>query len=400
MAATRKTPEKKLSPKKRKRAAPKRAGPPPSPAPVAPLSPTRPATGPAVARDLARWFATARRDLPWRGAPGAARDPYQVWISEIMLQQTTVATAVPYFRRFMDRWPRVSDLAAAALDDVLHAWQGLGYYARARNLHRAARTVAETRGGAFPDTEEGLRTLPGVGPYTAAAIAAIAFGRRAVVVDGNVERVVARLFAVTEPLPAAKPRLRDLAGSLTPAAGAGDFAEAMMDLGATVCTVRRPACPRCPLRATCAARAAGIEHALPARAARAKKPLRRGRVFWCVDAPGRVLMRKRPEKGLLGGLMEFWSSDFSAPGARPPADPDRDPDAPCPGPWRGTGVEVRHVFTHFDLRLEIVAGAASARDVARLERAGGVFVHPEDFHRAALPTAMAKVAAAMAKAGR
>jgi len=223
-----------------------------------------------LSRAILDWYDGHRRDLPWRARPGEAADPYAVWLSEIMLQQTTVATVGPYFRRFLARWPRVEDLAAADLDDVLREWQGLGYYARARNLHKCAVVVAKEHGGRFPETEEGLRTLPGIGAYTAAAIAAIAFDRPAVVVDGNVERVMARLNAEDTPLPSAKPLLREYAARLTPGTRAGDYAQAVMDLGATVCTPRQPKCLLCPWNAACAARAEGIAETLPRRAARAK----------------------------------------------------------------------------------------------------------------------------------
>ncbi|HVO17494.1 MAG TPA: A/G-specific adenine glycosylase, partial [Alphaproteobacteria bacterium] len=267
---------------------------------VRPTAPARPGSasvkGPAAA--LLAWYDRHRRRLPWRAGPGERPDPYRVWLSEIMLQQTTVATVGPYFTAFLERWPDVARLAAAPLDDVLHAWQGLGYYARARNLHRCAAVVARDHGGRFPDTEDALRALPGVGAYTAAAIAAIAFDRPAVVVDGNVERVVARLHAVDAPLPAAKPELRRLAAALTPDARPGDFAQAMMDLGATLCTPRAPRCVLCPLMAGCAARTRGIAEELPRRTAKPEKPTRRGVAFFAVDADGAVLLRRRDESGL------------------------------------------------------------------------------------------------------
>src|SRR4051812_582044 len=228
---------------------------------------------------LQRWFAVDKRRLPWR-SEGEAPDPYRVWLSEVMLQQTTVPHAIPYFEAFTRRWPNVEALAAAPEADVMAAWAGLGYYARARNLVACARKVAGDLGGAFPDTEEGLRALPGIGRYTAAAIAAIAFGRRAVVVDANVERVIARLFAVEAPLPGAREAIYRLADRLTPAKGAGDFAEAMMDLGSAICTPRSPACGRCPLAATCLARAAGEPERFPVKAAKAPRPRREGIAYW------------------------------------------------------------------------------------------------------------------------
>ncbi|HEX7970237.1 MAG TPA: A/G-specific adenine glycosylase, partial [Stellaceae bacterium] len=225
---------------------------------------------------LLDWYDRHRRDLPWRAKPGERPDPYRVWLSEIMLQQTTVATVGAYFGRFMARWPDVSALAEASLDEVLHLWQGLGYYARARNLHACARAVVERCGGRFPETEAELRALPGIGDYTAAAVAAIAFGRAATPVDGNIERVMARLFAHAEPLPDAKSVLRRLAATLTPAERAGDYAQAVMDLGATVCTPKKPKCILCPWREACRGRMQGIAESLPARRAKGEKPLRRG----------------------------------------------------------------------------------------------------------------------------
>jgi len=301
-----------------------------------------------------------------------------------MLQQTTVATVAAYFRRFIDRWPTVAALAAADLDQVLHAWQGLGYYARARNLHTCARIVAGEMDGRFPETEEALERLPGVGAYTAAAIAAIAFGKRATPVDGNVERVTARLFAFAKPLPAGKQRLRALAAGLTPGRRAGDFAQAMMDLGATVCTARRPACGACPLRADCRAGQAGTATRYPARAAKKPRPVRHGMAFWAVRGDGRVLLRRRPPRGLLGGMMEIpstvwreaaWSADEAAR------------EAPVKGDWRRLNGEVRHTFTHFHLRLSVLT--------ARVDKPapkGMLWCPPTRFADHALPTVMKKVA--------
>src|SRR5258708_6207537 len=253
------------------------------------------------ASDLLDWYDRHRRDLPWRAAPGATPDPYRVWLSEIMLQQTTVRAVAPYFARFLARWPNVQALAAAPLDDVLKAWAGLGYYARARNLHACARAVVERHGGAFPSSEAGLAELPGIGPYTAAAIAAIAFGARAAAVDGNVERVVTRLFAIEQALPAAKPQIRKLAAGLVPDARSGDFAQAMMDLGATICTPTRPACAICPWMQACEACRHGDPAGFPRRAPKPVRRLRRGAAFVALRADGCVLMRARPPKGLLGG---------------------------------------------------------------------------------------------------
>ncbi|MGC4251699.1 MAG: A/G-specific adenine glycosylase [Sphingobium sp.] len=300
-----------------------------------------------IAEDLLAHYGVHARRLPWRLPPGSneAADPYRVWLSEIMLQQTTVAAVAPYFARFTDRWPTVADLAAAADEDVMAAWAGLGYYARARNLLACARAVAHDHGGVFPDTEEELRALPGVGAYTAAAVAAIAFRRRAVVVDANVERVVARLFAIATPLPAARAEIRAAAESITPDARAGDFAQAMMDLGATICTPRNPACGICPLREDCAAFRTADPAAFPVKAAKKARPHRLGHAWWIERADGRIWLVRRPDKGMLGGMRALPSSDWSAP--PPPATP------PLDARWSALADPVTHVFTHFSLDLMV-----------------------------------------------
>jgi A/G-specific adenine glycosylase len=302
-----------------------------------------------LAEDLLDWYDHAARRLPWRALPGTCPDPYRVWLSEIMLQQTTVAAVKSYFETFTRRWPTVSDLASAEDAEVMAAWAGLGYYARARNLLRCARTVAADHGGIFPDNEAGLRALPGIGRYTAAAIAAIAFGRSAVVVDGNVERVMARLFAVETPLPAAKPQLYDLAARLTPAGRAGDHAQAVMDLGATICTPRRPACGICPWRDPCVARQAGIAADLPRRSARSAKPVRRGIAYLARRDDGAVLLETRAPSGLLGGMLGLPGTEWTE---APP-----DPAPPFAGTWCDAGGEVRHTFTHFHLRLRVAVAS-------------------------------------------
>ncbi len=289
-------------------------------------------------------------------------DPYRVWLSEIMLQQTTVAAVGPYFAEFTRRWPTVEALAAAEDSEVMAAWAGLGYYARARNLLKCARAVAAS-GGRFPDTEDGLRALPGVGPYTAAAVAAIAFGRRAVVLDGNVERVMARLHAVETPLPAAKEELRALADALTPDLRPGDHAQAVMDLGATICTPRSPACGICPWRDPCTAHRLGIAADLPRKAPKKPKPERRGVAYVGLRADGAVLLERRPEKGLLGGMLGLPGTEWRE---APPSDAEIAAAAPCPGDWRPLGAEARHVFTHFRLthdvmRAELPMAAKPAR---------------------------------------
>ncbi len=340
----------------------------------------------AAAR-LLTWYDRHARRLPWRTPPGGpAADPYRVWLSEVMLQQTTVAAVIPYFERFLARWPTVEALAAAPLDDVLVEWAGLGYYARARNLHKCARAVAEQHGGRFPDSEDALRALPGIGTYTAAAVAAIAFGRRATVVDGNVERVMARLFAVTDPLPGSKTELKRLADTLTPDTRCGDYAQAVMDLGATLCTPRAPSCLACPWQPACRGRHEGIADSLPRKDRKADKPLRRGVAFWLRDPEGRVLLRRRPEDGLLGGMIEVPSTPWRE-GPPWPAD-DALAHAPLAGiGWRPLPGVVRHTFTHFHLELAVVAGTVSATGTT----GAGRWVALPALGGEALPTVMRKV---------
>jgi len=297
---------------------------------------------PQIPARLLAWYDAHARALPWRALPGEPRpDPYRVWLSEIMLQQTTVAAVKPYFEAFTSRWPDVAALAAAPEEDVLAAWAGLGYYSRARNLVKAAHAVAE-RGG-FPDSEAGLRALPGVGEYTAAAIAAIAFGRRAVVVDANVERVVARLFTIEEPLPGARKAIREAADRITPDRRAGDFAQAMMDLGSRICTPRSPRCDECPLAADCMARGHAPER-LPVKAPRKAKPVRQGRAFW-IERERCVWLVKRDASGMLGGMRALpddgWSAKADGSGKRP-----------LEGAWQHAGT-VRHTFTHFTVELAV-----------------------------------------------
>ncbi len=357
---------------------------------------------PEITERLLAWYGRHARDLPWRISPGAPpgtqADPYRVWLSEIMLQQTAVASVIPYFEDFTRRWPHVQALAAAPLEDVLAAWAGLGYYARARNLHACAEAVARDHAGRFPSQEAALRRLPGIGPYSSAAIAAIAFGERASVVDGNVERVTARLFAFETPLPTAKPRLRALAGSLLPPDPApgfryGDFAQGMMDLGATVCLPRRPRCELCPLQDSCAGRAAGLAAGLPRQATKKARPTRRGAAFWLTRRDGTVLLRRRAAKGLLGGMMEVPSSGWQAALAGPgKGDPALDlAPAPVPAAWSALPGVVRHTFTHF--HLELVVWAAELRP--RSSDCGLThekWVRFEDLGEVGLPSLMDKVA--------
>ena len=302
-----------------------------------------------------------------------------------MLQQTTVATVTPYYGNFLAKWPQVGDLAEASLDDVLHAWQGLGYYTRARNLHKCAQVVSVEYGGQFPDTELGLRALPGIGPYTAAAIAAIAFGRKATPVDANIERVVARLYAVPDPLPKSKPQIRTHAEALTPKRRAGDFAQALMDLGATVCKPKKADCEMCPLSGPCLANNEANPGRYPLKAPKKARPKRHGVVFWAVRGDGAVLVRRRPETGLLGGMMEFPTTEWRELAWEGNSWHDW---APATADWCALTEPVTHGFTHFWLELTVMRGAVDGGD--------GRWCHPDDFGDLALPTAMKKVAAAAA----
>ncbi|UJX47215.1 A/G-specific adenine glycosylase [Xanthobacter sp. YC-JY1] len=338
---------------------------------------------PAPAALLA-WYDRHRRRLPWRAEPGRQADPYHVFLSEIMLQQTTVKAVGPYFTGFLARWPTVSHLAAAPLEEVLSAWAGLGYYARARNLHACAQAVVARHGGRFPDDEAALLDLPGIGPYTAAAIAAIAFDLKASPVDGNIERVVSRLYRVAEPLPGAKPRIKALAAALTPAERPGDFAQAMMDLGATICTPRSPACSLCPWMEPCDARAAGDAALYPVKAPKGDKPKREGVAFLAVRADGAVLLRTRPDKGLLAKMTEVPSTPW---GPKPEAPEGH---APLKARWRALPGAVEHVFTHFALTLKVLRADLPAGMPAP---EGHRWVTPDRFDAEALPSVMRKVLA-------
>ncbi len=339
----------------------------------------------APADELLGWYDRNRRNLPWRVGPGELADPYRVWLSEIMLQQTTVAAVRPYFEAFVRRWPTVHDLAAAEPDAVMHAWQGLGYYARARNMHRCARIVAGEMGGRFPESESNLRCLPGIGIYTAAAIAAIAFAAPAVVVDGNVQRVMARLFRVETSLPAAAAELRHHAAELTPESRPGDYAQAVMDLGATVCTRYNPACDVCPWGRRCRGRA--VAAALPRRTPRPVRPARSGTAFWITRQDGAVLLRRRHQNGLLGGMMEIPSTDWRD-GALPSLAVHLGAAPLAVSQWQEAEEKVRHGFTHFHLELRIAGG--------RVENAAPLpdclWCLPEHLGEHALPTLMKKVA--------
>jgi A/G-specific adenine glycosylase len=344
-----------------------------------PAASSKPDRADTPATALLAWYDRHARVLPWRAKPGETIDPYRVWLSEIMLQQTTVESVKPYFAKFLAFWPDVRALAAAADQTVLAAWAGLGYYARARNLIACARQVTCEHGGVFPDTEEGLRTLPGIGTYTAAAIAAIAFNRPAVVIDGNIERVITRLFAISTPLPGAKTEIRAVLTPLVPEDRPGDFAQALMDLGAAICTPRKPDCLLCPVTAFCAARAASNAEAFPVKIRKKGKPVKFG-VAWLIrDARGRVLLGTRPARGLLASMAEVPNSGW-VEGTAPKVSP------PVAASWRDVGAVV-HVFTHFELRLSVKTarvGTIGAPEGLR-------WVDPDDLHREPLPTLFRKV---------
>ena len=334
---------------------------------------------------LLAWYDRHHRSLPWRIPPGRiARserpDPYRVWLSEIMLQQTTVQAVKPYFETFTNRWPTVEALAAAPADDIMKAWAGLGYYSRARNLKKCAEAVVERFGGDFPGDAAALKSLPGIGDYTAAAIAAIAFDIPVAVVDGNVERVATRFRAIDTPLPAAKPEIRALVQAMLPTERPGDFAQATMDLGATICTPKRPACALCPVNGGCRAYNDGDPERFPVKAPKAEKPTRLGAAFVAVRADGAILLRRRPESGLLGGMSEPPTSGWTA---RRDGEPGLEA-APFPADWAPAGV-IGHVFTHFELRLSVYRAATD-----RPAPDGWWWSQAADIHSEALPTVMKK----------
>lgn len=334
-------------------------------------------------RRLLKWYGQSARQLPWRVPPGSGErpDPYRIWLSEIMLQQTVVAAVIPYFETFTKRWPTVAALAAANRDDVMAAWAGLGYYSRARNLHACAQVVAHELGGVLPREEAALRKLPGIGPYTAAAIAAIAFGRPATVIDGNVDRVMVRMFGVTKPIREVKAEIRDFAAALTPKSRAGDYAQGVMDLGATVCTPKSPSCESCPWAEDCVAHAKGIAADLPVKAKKAKRPTRHGAAFVVTRPDGAVLLRRRADKGLLGGMMEFPGTPWRAKG-------EWLAHAPLNAKWARADGIVSHTFTHFHLELEVFVASVSKAQAAKLD---GQWVATDALDAAGLPTVMKKV---------
>jgi A/G-specific adenine glycosylase len=338
-----------------------------------------------ISTRLLQWYDAHRRVLPWRALPGAAPDPYRVWLSEIMLQQTTVTAVAEYYREFTTRWPTVEALAAASLDDVRGAWAGLGYYARARNLHRTARIVTETFGGQFPQDAASLGKLPGIGPYTAGAVAAIAFDAREAAVDANAERVIARLFGVEEPMPRNKTLLREIAQSLVPKNRAGDFAQALMDLGASICASGRPRCPDCPLKLSCRGFQLDIAESLPRKQPKRTRPLRRGAAFVAVDRRGAVFLVRRPEKGLLSGMLQpplgAWAASF-------PQEDEALKQAPFPARWKRQSGVIKHTFTHFQLEIEVW----HARIAGRPDH-DGVWMGLQKLAQAPLPTVMRKIIA-------
>ncbi len=337
-----------------------------------------------IAPPLLDWYDRHARNLPWRAPPGTPpTEPYRVWLSEIMLQQTTVVAVAPYFERFLARWPRIEDLAAASLDDVLTVWAGLGYYARARNLHRCAEVVTKEFNGIFPDQEMALLKLPGIGPYTAAAISAIAFDRPAAVVDGNVERVISRLFALETPLPAVKPKIKRLAEMLTPQQRPGDYAQAMMDLGATICLPRNAKCMLCPLSESCQAHALGRPSDFPYKTAKPERPTRYAVAYFMTRDDGAILLRRRPEKGLLGGMMEIPSSPWRD---NPWDDVEAAQAAPLDANWMPLEGDVRHTFTHFHFEITVWAASIRCQDDS-----AGRWVLPDYLGDEALPSVMRKI---------
>jgi A/G-specific adenine glycosylase len=337
---------------------------------------------PDFATRLLAWYDVHRRTLPWRAPKGRRADPYRVWLSEIMLQQTTVQAVGAYYRKFLERWPTVTDLADAQQDEVLAAWAGLGYYARARNLHAAARVVAHQMGGKFPGTAAALRELPGVGGYTAGAISAIAYDEKQAAMDANAERVIARVFAIETPMPRAKPELHALCSALVPDR-AGDFAQALMDLGSAICTPKRPNCPNCPWTDNCRARELGIQEGLPVKGPKMVRPMKRGAAFVVTDRTGAVLLVKRPEKGLLASMLEPplgpWGEKFPTPAAAVR-------QAPFEAGWKKRAGIVRHGFTHFELEVEVYVAQLSRRP-----KTLGEWVPRERLGAVALPTVMKKI---------
>ncbi len=335
---------------------------------------------------LLAWYDRHRRVLPWRAPKGERADPYRVWLSEIMLQQTTVQAVGPYFLKFLKRWPDVKALAAASQDDLLAAWAGLGYYARARNLHKAAKVVAQELGGKFPTSAEGLRALPGIGAYTAGAIAAIAYDLPEAAMDANAERVIARYFSIEEPLPKSKPAMHAALQALVPQKRGGDFAQALMDLGSLICTPKKPACLSCPWMTECEARKRCIQELLPVKSEKALRPTRRGAAFVARDSKGAILLVKRPENGLLGAMLQPplgpWTEEF-------PSKAEALKQAPFKADWKKRMGIARHGFTHFELEIEVYVADVSARP----KITDMFWVDEAKLPEVALPTAMRKIIA-------
>ena len=342
-------------------------------------------------RSLLKWYDGNARQLPWRAGPGDTPNPYHVWLSEIMLQQTTVATVKAYFEKFLKLWPTVAQLARAPQEQILKEWAGLGYYARARNLHKCAQVIAHDFGGRFPTSETELRALPGIGDYTAAAIAAIAFSETAAVVDGNIERITARLARIDTPLPAAKKLIKSKVATLTPAGRPGDFAQAMMDLGAGICRPKNPDCPTCPVAGFCEGYNVGDMERYPIKAPKKAKPTRRAVSFW-LEYDGHILLERRADKGLLGGMPGLFSTPWVERDSVP-SRIDYEDHAPTPGDWQETDGIARHTFTHFHLETRLVrANAPSLMNI----KAG--FWHPVDaLDHVGLPTVFKKIAALQTK---
>ncbi len=322
-------------------------------------------------KDILVWYQEHQRILPWRIK---ISNPYHTWVSEIMLQQTTVPTVISYFHRFLEKWPIVQELASASLDEVLHLWQGLGYYSRARNLHLCAKKIVEEFQGVFPEEEAQLKKLPGIGDYTAAAIRSIAFNKPSIVVDGNIERIISRLFLIQEQFPASKRTIKKYAAEISSNEFPGDYAQALMDLGSSICTPSNPKCYQCPIQNHCKAKDRNPD-SYPKREKKAEKPKRYGTLFWIKNSKGEIFIEKRPEKGLLGGLMGFPTSEW--------ATHRKKETAPFKGKWKKSPALIHHTFTHFHLTLEILEGIAN-------ETLPGLWVNQKDFGQHAFPTLMKK----------
>ncbi|OJX12283.1 MAG: A/G-specific adenine glycosylase [Caedibacter sp. 37-49] len=334
---------------------------------------------------LLNWYDLKGRDLPWRAKGNQKTNPYHVWLSEIMLQQTTVVTVIPYFLSFIKKWPTVQALAQASLDDILHAWQGLGYYTRARNLYLCAKEIVNDYNSQFPCSSSELIKLPGIGPYTSKAIAAIAFNEQVLPIDGNIARILARLYAISTPLPEGMISIQNAAFEFTPELRPGDFAQAMMDLGASLCTSRSPVCLECPFRLICKAYAVGTQAGLPVKSKKPIRPKKYAVAYILKREDGAILLRKRPENGLLGGMMEIPTSKWSTTKLKMNDVPK---NAPIAIDWESSSIEIKHSFTHFDLEIMIYSGNISMEKSQALE---GFWVFPHQIGNYALPTLFKKI---------